>query len=128
MAAVEIFWNMNYCFEFLYEMISYYGNSENILASNQMILLSSVDIIAVSRIWSILHIAIVMPMRWLAACIQKMKEYVWGYIYMEKLLDKLKDELNIIVDQPELIHDESFMMGMMDPWEAELPPLQEYLC
>ena len=33
----------------------------------------------------------------------------------------------MIVDQPELIHEKSFMMITMDPWEAELPPLQEYL-
>ena len=45
---------------------------------------------------------------------------------MGKVLGNLKDDLNIIVDQPELIHDESFMMGMMDPWAAELPPYQEY--
>ena len=33
----------------------------------------------------------------------------------------------MIVDQPKLIHDESFMMGMMDPWEEDLPPFQNYL-
>ena len=44
---------------------------------------------------------------------------------MGKVLDKLKDDLNMIVDQPKLIHDKSFMMGMMDPWAAELPPFQE---
>ena len=33
----------------------------------------------------------------------------------------------MIVDQPELTHDEYFMMGMMNPWETELPTFQEYL-
>ena len=46
---------------------------------------------------------------------------------MGEVLDKLKDNLNMIVYQPELIHDEYFMMGMMDTWAEELPPLQEYL-
>ena len=46
-----------------------------------------------------------------------MKEYGWGYISMGKVLEKLKDDLNMIVDQHGLIHDESFMMGIMDPWE-----------
>ena len=87
-----------------------------------MILLSSVEIISVSRIWSILHTAIVIPMRWLAACTHNIKEYGWGYISMRRILDKLKDDLNIIVYQPELIHDESFMMVMMYTWEADLPP------
>ena len=65
-----------------------------------MILLSYVGIIAVSRIWSILHISIFMLMRWLEECTHKIKEYGWGYISMGKLLDKIKDNLNIIVDQP----------------------------
>ena len=56
-----------------------------------------------------------------------MKEYGWGYIYTVKLLDKLKDNLNMIVYQPELIHDKYFMIGMMDPWAVDLPPFQEYL-
>ena len=46
---------------------------------------------------------------------------------MEKLLDKLKHDLNIMVDQPELIHDKSFMMWKMDPWSADLPTFQEYM-
>ena len=74
-----------------------------------------------------MHIAIVIVMCLLAGCTHKMKEYGWGYIPMGKVLNKLKDDLNIIVDQPELIHDKSFMMGMMDPWVAELTPLQQYL-
>ena len=46
---------------------------------------------------------------------------------MGKVLDNLKDNLNVLVDQPKLIHTESFIMGMMDSWKAELPPLQEYM-
>ena len=81
-------------------LISYCGKSENILARNLMILLSSVEIIAVSRLWSILHISIVMPVSWLEECIHKIKEYGWGYIYMGKVLENIRDDLNIIVDQP----------------------------
>ena len=46
---------------------------------------------------------------------------------MGKVLYNLRDYLNMILDQPELIHDESFMIRMMDPWAAELPPFQDYL-
>ena len=45
-----------------------------------------------------------------------MKEYVLGYISMDKVLENIKDDLNMIVDQPELIHNESFMIVMMDTW------------
>ena len=46
---------------------------------------------------------------------------------MEKVLDNIKEDLNMISDQPELIHEKSFMPRMMDPWAAELPLFQEYL-
>ena len=65
MAAMSIFWNRNYCVELLDETIRYCGRSENVLARNLTILISSVEIIAVSRLWSILQIAIFMLMRWL---------------------------------------------------------------
>ena len=46
---------------------------------------------------------------------------------MEKVLENIKDDLNMIVDQPELIHNESFMIVMMDTWAAEIPPIKEYM-
>ena len=46
---------------------------------------------------------------------------------MGVVLEKLKYDLNVIVYQPELIHDETFMMGIMYPWEAYFPPFWEYL-
>ena len=73
MAAMEILRNRNYCVELLDEMISYFSKSENILAQNIIILLSSIDIIFVSRLWSIMHISIFIPMCWLVSCTQKMK-------------------------------------------------------
>ena len=66
-------------------------------------------------------------MRWLEECTHKMKDYGWEYISMGKVLVNLKDDLNMIIYQPELVHDKYFIMGMMDPWAEELPPFQEYL-
>ena len=98
MAEMEIFWNRKYCVEFLDEMISYCGKSENILAHNLMIFLYSVDIVTVSWQWSILYIDISMPIRWLAACSHTMKEYGREYISMGEVLDNMKDDLNMILD------------------------------
>ena len=83
-----------------------------------MIFILSVEIIAVSRIRSILHIDIVTLMRWLVVFTNRMKEYGWGYISMGKVLDNIKDKINMILDQPNLIHDKYFMMGMVDPLAA----------
>ena len=45
---------------------------------------------------------------------------------MGKVMDKLKDNLQSIVDSPDLIHSEEFMMGQLKEWEEELPEFKEY--
>ena len=104
MVAMAFFWNKNYCVELLDDMINYCGKSGHILAHNLVILLSQIDFFIVDRLWSILHITIDMPMHWLAAKAHTMKDYEWSYITMGKVLDKLKDDLETIADQTELIH------------------------
>ena len=42
-------------------------------------------------------------------------------------LDKLKDDLESTIDDPKLIHNESFMMGMMDKWKEKPLPFEDYL-
>ena len=68
-------------------------------------------------------------MHWLAAKkTGKMKEdYGWSYISRGKVLGNLRNDLDSIADQPELTHDKSFMMGMMDEWVEEFPPFREYV-
>ncbi len=127
MAAMAIYWNRNYCIDFLDEMVTHCGKGENILANNLWSLLASVEMVSVARLWSILHLSVVMPLRWLAAKTHTLKEYGWGYISLGKVLDKLKDDFEAIIDQPELIHDESLMMGLMDDWADELPPFKDFL-
>ena len=45
---------------------------------------------------------------------------------MGKVMDKLKDDLESIIDSSDLIHGEEFMMGQLKEWEEELPELEEY--
>ena len=97
-------------------MISYCGREENILSCNQMMLLSSVEFAVVVRLWSIFHLAIIMPMRWLAGKTHKLANRKWGYISMGKVMDNLKEDLQSIVNTPELIHYQDFMMGMLKVW------------
>ena len=72
MASLAIYWNRNYCVEFLDEMISYCGREDNILATNLMILLSSFEIVAVARLWAILHVSLLAPLCWLAGKTHKL--------------------------------------------------------
>ena len=45
---------------------------------------------------------------------------------MGKVMDKLKDDLESIIDSPDLIHSEEFMMGQLSEWEEELPEFKEH--
>ena len=86
MASMAIYWNRNYCVDLLNEMISYCGREDNILACNQMMLLISVEFAVVARLWSIFHLAIIMPMWWLAGKTHTLTHSKWGYISMGKVM------------------------------------------
>ena len=126
MASMAIYWNRNYFVDLLDEMISYCGREDNIQACNQIMLLSSVEFVVVGRLWSIFHLAIIMPMQWLAGKTHKLAHSKWGYISMGKVMDKLKEDFQSIVNTPDLIHYQDFMMGMLTVWEEELPEFKEY--
>ena len=113
MALMAMYWNRNYFVDLLDKMISYCGREEKILACNQMILLSFVEFAAVARLWSIFHLAIIMPMRWLAGKTNKLAHRKWGYISMGKVMENLKEDLQSIVNTPEIIHYLVFMMGVL---------------
>ena len=104
MESMAIYCNCNYYVDFINEMISYCGWEDNILAYNQMMLLSSVEFAAFARLWYIFHLAIIMPMRWLASKTLKLAHCKWGYISMGNVMDDLKEDLQSIVNTPELIH------------------------
>jgi hypothetical protein len=128
MAALAIFWNRNYCVEFLNEMQVFCDRDENILAQNMWHLLTSTEMIATARLWSIFHISIIMPIRWLASKTHEFGEYnSWGYISMGRVLDTLKEALEAISDDPSLIANETFMMGIFDEYKFELPPFNKYV-
>ena len=76
--------------------------------------------------WYIFHLAIKMRMRWLAGKTHNFAHFKWGYLSMGKVMDKLKEDLQLIVNTPELIHYQDFMMGMLKVWEEELPEFKEY--
>ena len=100
------------------------GREDNTLTHNLVVMLSSTEMIAVTRLWSILHIAIVALIRWLARETHKLAEWDWGHVLVSRVLDKSKDDSESIVDDPELIPDESFITGLMDEFADELPPLK----
>ena len=113
--------------EFLHEFRVFNGKSDNLLVNYNYAMLSSLEMVAVARLWSILHISIIMPLRWIASKVHELSDYDWCYLNIGNVYDKLTGNLQAIVDNPKLINDEAFMMGILKQWSEDLPPLMEHL-
>ena len=77
--------NYPYYLEFLDWMLKKTGknNKASILQRNLFIALGSVEMIAVSRLLSIIHISVCMPFRWLAGKTHELRAYSWGPMSMD---------------------------------------------
>ena len=77
MGADAVYINRPLNVEFLDERLRIKDNA-NILQENLFVVLSSLEMIAVSRLFSILHVSIVKPFRWLAGNTHKLAHHNWG--------------------------------------------------
>ena len=87
MGSLAIYWNCQVYMEFLYKQIFNLGGKDCILQDNLYCVLSSVEVGAAARLFSILHLAIVVPVRWLTGKTHTLAEYNWGPISMGLVLD-----------------------------------------
>ena len=102
------------------------NNKASILQRNLFIALGSVEMIAVSRLLSIIHISVCMPFRWLAGKTHELRAYSWGPMSMARVIDTVREKMSAIFEKPELIHDKTFMMDIFKIYRDELPPFKEY--
>lgn len=126
MGSIAIYMNRNYNVEFLAEKLEM-KDHENILEENLFTVLVSSEMISVARFWAIVHVAIVMPVRWLSGCTHELAEYNWGPRSMGRVIDALHSACLDILNDNQLIHDKSYMMHIFDEFAEELPPFKEYL-
>ena len=99
----------------------------NILQENLFVILSSCEMMALSRVCSIIHIAVCLPLRWLAGNSHKLKRYDWSVRSMGKCIDLLEKALELITDNGSYILDEYFMMGIFNTLHEQLPPFSDYI-
>ena len=62
-----VYWNRLYWVEFLDDRLRIPG--DNILQENFFVMLSSLEIVSLSRVRSIAHLVVCLPVRWLAGSI-----------------------------------------------------------
>ena len=126
MAAPAIYMNRWHCLTYALYLLRIPKKQDNILLRNLVVMMTSVEMVAVSRLFSILYISVIFPMRWLAGKTPELAEYNWGPVSMGRALDTLHEKMNEIIEKPDLILDKDFMMNIFKEYIDELPPFKKY--
>jgi hypothetical protein len=126
--CLAIYMNYEYYVEFLDEMLRKKVSNEHasILQQNLFVILTSVEMLALSRLLSIIHLSISMPFRYLAGKTHEFKRYGWGAADMSRVIDTLYIKLREIHENPSLVLNENFMMNIFEEYRNKLPPFKDY--
>ena len=126
LGAGPIYWNRKFNVEFLDDVLRVKGAS-NILQENLFTILSSLEMIASSRFFAILDLAICLPFRWLTGNTHKLAHRDWGARAMGRAIDLIHHACQDIIDDNTLIHNESYMLHIFDEFLEELPEFQAHM-
>eukprot|EP00956_Cyclotella_meneghiniana_P033421 scaffold95984_cov36-Cyclotella_meneghiniana.AAC.1 len=126
--CLAIYMNYEYYVMFLDEMLRKRDADDkaSILQQNLFVVLTSLEMLALSRLLSIIHLSISMPFRYLAGKSHQFRKHGWGAADMSRVIDTLYSKLEDIKESPSLILDETFMMNIFEEYRNELPPFKEY--
>ena len=124
--AVPVLMNLKYYIEFLDWRLTCAVN-DNLLQTSLYITLRSVEMVALLRVLSILHIAVCMPVRWLAGNTENLAQYDFGAVSMGRTLDMLEDAFIKISSDGTLLLDEDFVMNIFSDIVDEVEPFDKYL-
>ncbi len=101
--------------------------SDSLLQHSLFIVLGSMKMIAQLRGASILHLGVVLPMKWLTGNTHKLSEYGWGDCSMGRAINFLYDAFVEVQGDGALLLNKNFIMSILSPLYEEIPPLKEYL-
>ncbi len=124
--ALPVYMGRKFFVQFLHEELCSSTN-ENILQTNMFIVLRSTKMIAQLRIASIVFMAVVVPMRWLAGKTHKLAHCNWSERSMGRAVDLMYNAFVEVELDGELMLDEDFIMGIFSPLYEELPEFNGYL-
>jgi len=111
--------------QFLHEVLCS-NTKENILQTNMFIILRATEMIAQLRIASIICMAMVIPMRWLAGKTFELARRNWSKRSMGRAVDLMYNAFVQVESDGEKMLDEDFIMNVLSPLYADLPELEEY--
>jgi hypothetical protein len=83
--------------------------------------------IAQLRIVSIVFMAVVIPMHWLAGKTHELAHHNWSEQSMGRAIDLMYDAFSEVESNGELMLDEDFIMRIFSPLYGEPPEFEEYL-
>ena len=123
--AGAVFMNRTYYVQFLDQALT--AKCDNILQKNLFIILTSVEMIALSRVYSIFHVAICLPLRYLTGACHKLGVHDFSFRSMGEVIDVLDEKLNEIVETPSLFIDHEFMSNIFKLFQERIPAFKEHL-
>ena len=126
MGADAIYNNRPLNVEFLDKRLRIKDNA-NILQENLFVILSSLEMIAVSCFFSILHVAVFILFRWLSGHTHKLAHRTWGARLIGRAAGILHKACDQLLDDIKLIHDKKFVMNIFDDIANEIPEFKEFL-
>ena len=123
--AGAVFMNRTYYVQFLDQALTAKG--DNILQKNLFIILTSVEMIALSRVYAIFHVAICLPLRYLTGACHKLHVHDFSFKSMGEVINVLDGKLNEIVETPSLFIDHEFMSNIFNVFEERIPAFKDHL-
>jgi hypothetical protein len=85
------------------------------------------EVIAQLRVASVMFLAVIVPMRWLAGNTHKLAHRNWGERSMGRAIDLLHVAFIKVREEPQLILDYEFIMTIFEPLYEQLPEFSDYM-
>ena len=123
--SLPLYMNRHYYLEFLHQRLCAGSGEGNILQTNLFLVLSCIEMVAVLRVLSIVHVSIVMPMRYLCGKCHELNGF--SVSRLPEVLDLLYDASAKIADDGSLLLDEDHMMSIFKSVENDVPEFKSYM-
>jgi hypothetical protein len=123
--APAVYMNLGYYLQFLHWRLTI--TTENILQKSLFYTLRSIEMIALLRVLSILHISVCLPTRWLTGNTHELATYNFGMHDMARVADMLEKAMEVVVSDGSKFLDEDFIMNIFQDITKQVDPFKDYL-